>query len=70
MSSCDKALWGIIKQDVSWKRYQTTEELKVAVCNAFAKIIPAVKHRISHRAWGRIILCFEHDGVHTDIIDK
>jgi hypothetical protein len=70
LSSGDNALWGIIKQDVSRKHYQTAEELKEALRNAFVKITPAMLCRISHRTWGRIILCFEHDGVHTHIIDK
>jgi hypothetical protein len=35
-------LWGIIKQDVSQKSYQTIEELKEAVRNMFAKITPAM----------------------------
>jgi hypothetical protein len=70
LSSRDNALWSIIKQDVYRKRYQTTEELKEAARNAFAEVTPAMLRRISHRAWRRIILCFDHDGVHADIIDS
>jgi hypothetical protein len=47
LSSYDNALWGIINQDVSRKRYQTNEELKEAVRKAFAKITPAMLSRIS-----------------------
>jgi hypothetical protein len=47
LSSCDNAVWGLIKQDLSRKRYQTTEELKEAVRNAFAKRTPAMLRRIS-----------------------
>jgi hypothetical protein len=40
-------LWGIIKEDESQKRYQTTEELKVAVRNTFAEIAPAIRRQPS-----------------------
>jgi hypothetical protein len=70
MSVCDNALGGIIKRDVSRKRYQTTEKLKERVRNESAEITPAKLCRVSHRARRRIIVCFEHDGVLTDITDK
>lgn len=69
LSSCDNALWGIIKAHVSHQRYATTEQLKVAVTDAFTTIDRAMLRRISHRSWRRIILCHDNDGAHTDVLD-
>lgn len=69
LTSCDNALWGIIKAKVSQQRYQTTEQLKDAVRTAFAAINRNLLRKISHRSWRRIILCHENNGGHTDLLD-
>ncbi|KAJ4447742.1 hypothetical protein ANN_09750 [Periplaneta americana] len=56
------SLWGIIKQHVSKHRYQTIEDLKQAVREAFREITPPFLRKISHRTWRRIILCRDNDG--------
>ncbi|KAJ4444655.1 hypothetical protein ANN_06451 [Periplaneta americana] len=55
------SLWGIIKQHVSKHRYQTIEDLKQAVREAFREIKPPLLRKISHRTWRRIILCRDSD---------
>jgi hypothetical protein len=47
LSSC-YVLWGTIKHDISQKHYQTTEELKGAVCNVFVKITSAMSCWVGH----------------------
>ena len=69
LTSCDNSLWGIIKQKVLKQRYQTVEELKQAVREAFREITPPILRKISHRAWRRIIVYRDNDGAHTDILD-
>ncbi|KAJ4435673.1 hypothetical protein ANN_18289 [Periplaneta americana] len=63
------SLWGIIKQDVSKHRYQTIEDLKQAVREAFRETSPPLLRKISHRKWRRIILCRDNDGAHIDVMD-
>ncbi|KAJ4432088.1 hypothetical protein ANN_20702 [Periplaneta americana] len=58
---CD-FLWGIIKQHVSKHRYQTIEDLKQAVREAFREITTLLVRKISHRTWRRFILCRDNDG--------
>ena len=70
LTSCDNSLWGIIKQKVLKQRYQTVEELKQAVREAFREITPPILRKISHRAWRRIIVCRDNDGAHTDILNQ
>ncbi|KAJ8886431.1 hypothetical protein PR048_012642 [Dryococelus australis] len=48
VSSCDNALWGYIKLKVASRCYNTTEDLKEVVHNAFASITPAMLLGISH----------------------
>ncbi|KAJ4434615.1 hypothetical protein ANN_23177 [Periplaneta americana] len=43
------------------KPYNTTDELKDAVRQAFTQVTPAMLRKMSHRTWWRIILCHEND---------
>ncbi|KAJ4434756.1 hypothetical protein ANN_23325 [Periplaneta americana] len=62
-------LWGILKQHLSKHRYQTFEDLKQAVREAFREITPPLLRKISHRTWRRIILCRDNDGAHIGVLD-
>ncbi|KAJ4440474.1 hypothetical protein ANN_08615 [Periplaneta americana] len=67
LTKCDNSLWGFIKGIVSQNRYNTTDELKGVVKQAFTQVTPAMLRKMSHRTWRRrpIILCHENDGTQT-----
>ena len=60
---------GFIIGIVSQSRYNTTDELKDAVRQAFRQVTPAMLRKMSHRAWRRIILCQGDDSTQTDPLD-
>ena len=69
LTTPDNALWGIIKDQVSARRYYSNNDLRRAVENAFATITPELLKRMYDKTWRRIQLCFENNGEHTDILD-
>jgi hypothetical protein len=69
LTTCDNALWDIVKQKVSQNRYGTTEQLKEAVRTAFQSLTPQMLRNMNHRTWRRIILCAENNGAQTDVTD-
>ena len=69
LTTYNNSLWGFIKGIVSQSRYNTTDELKDVVRQAFRQVTPARLRKMSHRTWRRIILCHENDGAQTDLLD-
>jgi hypothetical protein len=70
LTSCDNALWGIIKHSVHAGHPSTTAELEMAIHNAFTKVTPDMLARIHERTWRRIALCVALDGKQVDPFDK
>ncbi|BFY99063.1 hypothetical protein BsWGS_02103 [Bradybaena similaris] len=68
LSSCDNALWGMLKEDIRKTHYNNTEQLKAAICDSLNSISPDDLQGISARTWRRIRLCAENDGEHTDTL--
>lgn len=69
LTTPDNSLWGIIKGQVSARRYNNNEDLQKAVEEAFQTITPEILQRMSERTWRRIRLCYDHNGEHTDPLD-
>ena len=69
LTTSDNALWGIIKDQVSARRYYGNDNLRRAVENAFTTITSKLLKRMSDRTWRRIRLCFENNSKHTGILD-
>ena len=55
---------------VAARRYNNNEDLSRAVEDAFRTITPKMPRRMSQRTWRRIRLCVQHQGAHTDQLDK
>ena len=69
LTTCDNSRWGFIKGVISQCRYNTTDELKDAVRQAFRQVTPAMLRKMSHRTWRRIILCHGNNGTQTEPLD-
>ena len=70
LTTPDNALWGFIKEQVRNTRYHTTQELRAAVEYAFTLVTPEYLRKTSARKWHRIQMCYDMDGVHTDVFDS
>jgi hypothetical protein len=66
----DNALWGFIKERVSKMRYRTTEVIWAAVEEAFAYVTPDYVRKTSARTWRRIQLCYDNEGLYTDVLNS
>jgi hypothetical protein len=64
------ALWGFIKEGVSKMQYRTTEVLRAAVEEAFTHMTTDYLHKTSARTWRRIQLCYDKEGLHTDVLNS
>jgi hypothetical protein len=69
LSSCDNALWGLIKPHVYAATPKTAPQLKDAIISAFSKITPRILHKIHKRSWRRIQLCVDLGGLQVDPYD-
>jgi hypothetical protein len=70
ITSCDNALWGIIRQSISRNKVASVNELKEAITAAFREITLQQLRRISRRTWRRILLCKSNGGQHVEKIDS
>jgi hypothetical protein len=70
LTTSDSALWGFIKERVSKMRYRTTEVLWAAVEEAFTHVTPDYLRKTSARIWRRIQLCYNNEGLHTDVLNS
>jgi hypothetical protein len=70
LTTPDNALWGFIKARVSKMRYRTTEVLWAAVEEAFTHVTPDYLHKTSARTCRRIQLCYDNEGLHTDVLNS
>jgi hypothetical protein len=70
LTTPDNPLWGFIKERVSKMRYRTTEVLWAAVEEAFTNVTPDYLRKTSARTWHRIQLCYNCEGLHTDVLNS
>jgi hypothetical protein len=70
LTTPDNALWGFIKKRVSKMRYHTTELFRAAVEEAFTRVTPDYLRKTSARTWHRIQLCYDNEGLHTDVLNS
>ena len=62
-------MWGRIAQ-LSWMNCRMATDLRRAVEDVFRTITPKMLRRMSQRTWRHIRLCVQHQGAHTDPLDK
>jgi hypothetical protein len=70
LTTPDNALWGFIKERVSKMRYRTTEVLRVAIKEAFTHVTLDYLRKTSARTWRRIQLCYDNEGLHSDVLNS
>jgi hypothetical protein len=69
LTPTDNALWGFIKERVSKMLNRTTEVLRAAVEEAFIHVT-GLSAQTSARTWHRIQLCYDNEGLHTDVLNS
>ena len=70
LTSCDNALWGIVKNLVKGERPTTLPQLKDSITQAFMHIGAEMLGKIHERTWRRIALCVALQGKQVDPYDK
>ncbi len=70
LTSCDNALWGIIRKSVNADGATTIAQLEDSIKNAFHAVTPQSLERIHERTWRRIALCTVLDGKQVHPFDK
>jgi hypothetical protein len=70
LTSCDNALWGIIKKKTVAKNTSTIPHLKIAIAQAFREIDRETLRKIHKRTLRRISLCTQIGGNQVDPYDK
>jgi hypothetical protein len=63
-------LFGDSTRRVSKMQYRTTEVLRAAVEEAFTHVTPDYLHKTSARIWRRIQLCYDNEGLYTDVLNS
>lgn len=69
LTSCDNALWGIIKKCVLAEKARSTLDLKQAIRNAFANFKMESLPKIHARTFRRLQLCIDIEGLQVDPYD-
>jgi hypothetical protein len=70
LTTPDNALWGFIKERVSKMQYRTTKVLRAGVEEAFTHMTPDYLRKTSARTWCRFQLCYDNEGLHTDVLNS
>jgi hypothetical protein len=70
LTTPDNALWGFIKERVSKMRYGITEVLRAAVKEAFTHMTPDYLRKTSAGTWRRIQLCYDNEGLHSNVLNS
>lgn len=69
LTSCDNALWGIIKPKIAAQKAANVDELKNIIKMEFDKISTRTLTAINARTFRRLRLCVQHDGLQVDPYD-
>jgi hypothetical protein len=70
LTTPDNAPWRFIKESVNKMQYCTTEVLWAAVEEAFTHVTPDYLRKTSARTWHRFQLCYDNEGLHTDVLNS
>lgn len=71
LSSCDNALWGLLKPKIESKRAETVADLKQAIIDEFKTFDDRrVLEQIHRRSFKRMHLCIEHEGYQVEPFDQ
>lgn len=70
LSSCDNALWGILKRQVISIKCDCVDDLKGVIKNLFENFDKETLKRIHNRTFRRMQLCIDHQGNQVDPFDK
>jgi hypothetical protein len=63
-------VWGFIKDRVSKMWYITREVLRTAVKETFTHVNPDYLCKTSARTWRKIQLCYNSEGLHTEVLNS
>lgn len=69
LTSCDNALWGLLKPKIVALKTRDVEELKDAVRNEFEQFPRALLQAINVRTFRRMHLCIQHNGLQVEPFD-
>jgi hypothetical protein len=69
LSSCDNALWGMLKPKIVKAKVKSKEELKDVIRQAFGQFPQTVLPSINKRTFHRLHLCIEKGGFQVDPFD-
>ena len=66
LTSCDNALWGIIKSKLNARKFRNADELKEAVRQEFSQISLEMLNNINKRTFSRFHKCIEVKGLQVE----
>lgn len=69
LTSCDNALWGLVKKYVQEERPNSIPEMKQAIRNSFTAISDEMLFNIHERTFRRLRLCIDLAGIQVDPYD-
>lgn len=69
LSSCDNALWGILKPKIVTEKAQSVEQLKAVIRQEFLQFPKDLLQKINDRTFRRFHLCIEKNGLQVDPFD-
>lgn len=70
LTSCDNALWGLIKPQIIQQKAQSVEQLKTVVIEAFSNLAHETLNAIHKRTFRRLRTCIDIGGLQVDPYDK
>ena len=70
LTSCDNALWGMLKPKIVTAKAQSVQQLKDVIQEAFRNFPTAALPLINDRTFRRFNLCITHKGIQVDPYDK
>lgn len=70
LTSCDNALWGLLKPQIISQKCQTINHLKDVITTAFQRIDHGTLQKIHKRTFRRFQLCIDHNGQQVDPFDN
>ena len=69
LTSCDNALWGLLKPRIAARKAQNKEDLKVIIQDEFTRFPVETLQKINERTFRRMRMCIELGGLQVDAYD-
>ena len=69
LTSCDNALWGLLKPRIAARKAQNKEDLKVIIQDEFTRFPVETLQKINERTFRRMRMCIELEGLQVDAYD-